>query len=239
MAVIHIKKIQKKTAGKDSREAFAVTAVGITTPQGKMLIPNPAGKEALLFDSLEEAEAAIRRAGFDYEYQGRTTYLHAQAASSIAPTSAQSLEAAVPVLIQRLKERESTVVANSAFALGMLRAVDALDALVGILGHDDASVRKAASEALARLTPHSIPVIRQAFETALKSNLVSAPYIRLTAMTALFEMTQMGQGQPVLDQCLSLVIGALEDESWLVRAQAALVVGQLAAFQEATERPFR
>jgi hypothetical protein len=146
MSVIHIKKIQKASAEHGVQEFFAVTSVGIATPQGKKLIPNPAGKEALLFETLEEAESAIRRAGFDYEFQGKTTYLFEQAKKQKTVGATASLDSAVPILIQRLHDREPTVVANSVFALGMLRATEALESIVGILGHDDAGVRKSVSE---------------------------------------------------------------------------------------------
>ncbi|HEY9745467.1 MAG TPA: HEAT repeat domain-containing protein [Oculatellaceae cyanobacterium] len=237
MSFISIKTIKKRDPERGLIEVFAVPAMGLTTPQGKTLIPNPAGQEALIFETLEEAEAAVRRAGFDYEFEGKKTYLLDPAGGKTKTTgTACSLDAAVPILIQRLRDREPTVIANSATALGFLKAYEAMDSLIAILGHEDASVRKAVSEALARLAPHSIPAVRKAFEAARKSTQMNAPYIRLTTLTSLMEMIQIGQGVPVLEQCLPMVLEALEDESWLARAQAAQVAGQLALLQETLQR---
>lgn len=238
MDLIHIKKIQKRHPKKGLREAFAVPAMGLSTPTGKVLIPNPAGKEALLFESLEEAEAAIRKAGFDYEYEGKATYLFEKTAFRKADQPVQSLDTAIPILLSRLQDREPAVLANSAAALGMLRASQAIEPLLGILGHDDPAVRKSASDALARLAPGSIAGLNRAYEQALASKQANVPYVRLTVLTAFAEMLQIGQGAPVLEQCLPVIIQGLEDESWLVRAQAALVVGQLAAFREANEQRY-
>lgn len=236
MSLIHIKKIQKQDPKEGLQELFAITAVGIATPQGKKLIPNPAGTEALLFETLEAAEAAARYAGFDYEYEGQTTRIFGGPPSGKPLASGNNLSAAVPTLIQRLRDREPSVVTHSAFALGALRAHEALEPLIAILGHDDASVRKSVSEALAKLGASAVISLKASYEKAQKSNQVSAPYIRLTVMSTLLEMTQIGQGIIVLEQCLPLVLSGLDDESWLVRAQAALVIGQVAAFKESLER---
>jgi hypothetical protein len=56
-------------------------------------------------------------------------------------------------------------------------------------------------------------------------------------------MLEQGWGTAASEQFLPLVVLALEDDSWLVRAQAALVVGKSAQVLEderkKTERPLR
>ncbi len=233
MTFIHIKKIRSDETG---REVFAVPSVAIATPQGRMLIPNPAGTEASLFDSLPEAEEAIRRAGFDYVFEGRKTYTlnHPSSAEQIAlaPGTRGSSDQAVTSLIRHLQDLEPSVVANSAFALGALRAYPALNALAEILGHDDPNVRKSVAEAMARLGASALSVLRDAYNGARTSNHKTAPYIRLTVMQAFLEMIVNGLGAGVIDSILPMAIQGLEDESWLVRAQAALVIGHAAQAQE-------
>ncbi|MCE3234335.1 MAG: hypothetical protein K0Q50_515 [Vampirovibrio sp.] len=232
MSFVPIKKIQKRDpATGEMIELYAVPSVSIATPQGRKLIPNPSGNEANLFNTLAEAEEAIRRAGFDYEFEGKKTYLLGQAAAagqSKARYNASSVDQAVPLLLDMLQAREASVVANAAYALGALKAFGAIDPLAEHLGHDDPSVRKTVAEALAKFGMPALPRLHDAFEQARASSHKNAPYIRLTVMLCFLEMLDQGLGLPLRDQFLPLAVTALADESWLVKSQAALVVGRTA-----------
>ncbi len=228
---IPIKKIRKRNAEGQVQVFFAVPSMAIATPQGRILIPNPSGNEAGLFATLEEAEEAIRRAGFDYEFEGKKTYafqLPDSGKSKPARIVGNPLEQAVPILVQHLKDRESSVVANAIFALGATRAHIALEPLTEILGHDDPTVRKNLAEAMAKLGGSALPNLIQAYQQALSSTHKNAPYIRLTVLSAFLEMVEQNTGTHASAQFLPLAVTALEDESWLVRAQAALVIGRTA-----------
>lgn len=236
MTLIHIKKIQTTGANGSAQEAYAVPCVAIATPQGRKLIPNPAGGEAQVFSSLNDAEDAIKRAGFDYIFEGKMTYTMGQGKplGNIALNNAgRPLEQAVQSLIHHLRDREPSVVANAAFALGALRAQASLEALSDILGHDDPNVRKNVAEALARLGLPAVHALRDAFLKARTSPHTNAPYIRLTVMTAYLELIEQGLNSASMEQFLPLVVESLEDESWLVRAQAAMVIAQAALALEA------
>jgi HEAT repeat protein len=234
MNFIPIKKIQKHDpVSGEAQEKYAVPSVAIATQQGRKLIPNPAGNEASLFDTLEEAEEAIRRAGFDYEFEGKRTYTLNQQAPVTRATSRRNgqapLDQAIPILIQHLQDREASVVSNAAYALGTLKSYAALDALTEILGHDDPGVRKNTAEAMARLGAAALPKLREAFEKAQASHHKQAPYIRLTVLNAFLDMLEQPHvGTMLSEQFLPLAVTALEDESWLVRSQAALVIGRSA-----------
>lgn len=226
---ISIKKIKKRSEAGEVQVWFAVPSVSIATPQGRKLIPNPAGNEASLFATLEEAGDAIRRAGFDYEFEGKKTYAFSQPApggASAARAAGNPLEQSIPLLIQHLKDREGTVVANAVFALGAIRAYAALEPLAEMLGHDDPAVRKNVAEAMARLGSSALPKLVDAYEQARTGGAKNGPYIRLTVMTAFLEMLEQGSGVMVSHQFLPLAVAALEDESWLVRAQSALLIGR-------------
>lgn len=212
---------------------FAVPSVAIATPQGRKLIPNPAGNEAQLYPTLAEAEEAIRRAGFDYVYEGKKTYTISQGNSKERSISnGKPLETAVPLLIRTLQDREPSLIVNSAYALGMLKAPEALPALSEILGNEDSTVRKSVAEAMARFGHLALPYLRDAFEAARNSTHNNAPYIRLTVMTALVELSQSGANPVLAEQFLPMALEGLEDSNWLVRAQAALVVGNTAQIFE-------
>lgn len=245
MTFIHIKKIQAGDPDNGGmRDLYAVPSVAIATPQGRKLIPNPSGNEASLFPTLEEAEEAIRRSGFDYIYEGKKTYtLREEKKATPAASSQRSLEEAAPILIRHLHDRESSVVANAVYALGAMKAYSALDSLVTILGHDDPTVRKNVAEAMANMGRTALPYLRDAYEEALSSTSKNAPYVRLTVVVAFLEMIP-GSPYSFIEQFLPLAVQALEDESWLVRSQAALVVGRAAearaeekAVQERLKKP--
>jgi HEAT repeat protein len=239
---IPIKKIKKRTDDGQAQVWFAVPSMAIATPQGRVLIPNPSGGEAALFASLEEAEEAIRRAGFDYEFEGKQVYAFNQPTTgglnpAIARTGGNPLEQAVPLLITHLKDRESSVVANAVYALGSVRAYAALDALSDILGHDDPAVRKNVAEAMARLGASALPKLTAAYEKARTHTGKQAPYIRLTVLSAFLEMVEQGNGPALSPLFLTLALSALEDDSWLVKSQAALLMGRTAqALEEERKR---
>ncbi|MBY0451154.1 MAG: HEAT repeat domain-containing protein [Cyanobacteria bacterium] len=234
MSFIHIKKTRIEQL-EGWIEAFAVPAMSIQSPQGKKLIPNPLGHEACLFQTLEESIEATHRAGFDALYEGRKFYRPEKAAevrpkpsSSRSPSAPTALNEAVPILIQRLQDREPTVIANAAVALGELRAHTAVSAMIGILGHEDPNVRKAVAEALSKLGDSALPSLKAAYQQALISQDKQASYIRLTVMSAYLSYTYTHR--ELLPELLPQVVDALNDDSWLVRAQAALVLAQSAQY---------
>lgn len=227
MTLIHIKKLTRSnTTTGETTEKFALPAVALETPQGKKLIPNPAGKETCLFDSLEEAEQAARLGGFDYEYDGKTTHNYDAYKKAPKVSTGNPFDDSVPLLIERLGDEKSTVVANAAYALGQIRSEDAIPALCEHLGHDDSNIRKNVAEALANLGFPAIQPLRQKWEEAQHSKSKDAPYVRLTIMTAFLEL--INSHREFTGTILPMAVEGLEDENWLVRAQAALVLGNAA-----------
>lgn len=230
---ISIKKIKKRNAQGELQVFYAVTAMSISTPQGPILIPNPSGKEASLFESLETAEEAVLRAGFDAEFEGKVTLAFSGKSARVSSVSIKSrlspLEEAVPLLIQQLQDRESSVVAQAVFALGCLKPTQAAEPLLGILGHDDPVVRKNVCEALARLGDMVLTPLGQAYQEAMASSAKQAPYIRLTILNTFMEFLEQNPlAANYSQQWLTLAVQALTDSSWLVRAQAAALVGKTA-----------
>ena len=212
------------------KEVYAVPAVALSTPGGKKLIPNPAGNDAAVYDTLEDAAEAIARAGFDYMFEGKKTVtLGSQGPKRlVVPNTGDPLANAVPLLIACLSEKESSVIANSAFALGVLEDSAAVEPLCALLGHEDSVVRKNVAEALAKIGANALWALRDNFDKALQSKEKNAPYIRLTVMTAYLELSHTHR--ELLDIVLPQAVEALQDESWLVRAQAASVIGHAAPF---------
>jgi len=227
VSFVNIRRLDKEETGH-THDQFVVPAVSIMTQQGKKLIPNPSGNEIYIFDSLEDAEDAVRRAGFDYIFEGRKTYTVGRQSgpTQVMVHPADPLRASILILMDRLRDREPSVISNAAFALGELNAAEAIPSLCEILGHDDPTIRKSVADALAKLGPKAVAPLRRAWQDARQSKQKDAPYTRLTIMTTYTMMFQLGY-LPV-DDTLPQVLEGLQDESWLIRAQAALVIGNAA-----------
>ncbi len=230
MSFIHIKKQEVKGGDGTSKEIFAVQALAINSPQGKKLIPNPTGNETCAFDTFEEAIAAIRHAGCDYIFEGKKTYLmdRTHRPKKKVRTGLDAFSDAIPLLLDRLQDKEAAVITHAIFALGELEEVSAIPSLIDLLGHEDANVRKALAEALAKIGYSALPHLASAYQSAKTSQEKYASHIRLTVMGAYLEITHMRR--ELLSQILPHAVEALEDENWMVRSQAALVVGRAAQY---------
>lgn len=231
MSFIHIKR-QTTTNNGQAQERFAVQAMAIQSPEGKKLIPNPSGKEAAVFNTLEEAVEAVKRAGFDYIFEGQKVFLNhttsvARPKRSLSQDVFTDLQDAVPILIERLQDKEPSVVGQAAFALGQLEDTSAIEPLVTILGHEDPTVRRHVADSLARLGLETLKPLQTAYELAQNSKDKNAAHIRLTVMHAFTEMVQRQYVLP--EHVTSQAIDALEDTSWLVRAAAAQLIGLIAS----------
>ncbi len=232
MSFIHIKKQSKTDSDGQTTERFAVQAMAIQSPQGQKLIPNPSGKEAAVFESFDEAVLAVQRAGFDYIFEGKKVYLShitplKQPMKRLTQQSFADLQDAVPILIERLGDREPSVVTQAAFALGQLADEAATEPLVAILGHEDPTVRRSVAEAMARIGPSTLRPLQSAYDLAQGSKDKNAFHIRLTVMQAFQEMAV--RQKYISEQLIPQAIDALEDDNWLVRSAAAQVVGLIAA----------
>jgi len=226
--IVTIRRYTQTQPDGSPREVFAVPSMAIATPQGRRLIPNPAGTKASLFNTLEEAEEAVRLAGFDFTFEGRQTSTLASANARNVANVADVWQTALPLLLKHLQDREPNVVAQAAFALGAMRAPQAIKALLPLLGHDDAAVRKQVAEAYARLGPEALNALAQAYNEARSQTRPNAPYVRLTVMQACAEMAQGTRVAEAAAGVLTLAVAALDDDSWLVRAQASQVLGLIA-----------
>jgi HEAT repeat protein len=216
---------------------FVVPSMSISSPDGKQLIPNPAGREAAMYKSLEEAAEAVRRAGFDALFEGRVISRPKPARQRpelhLLP---DAFNQAVPLLVKKLAATEPAVVAQSVFALGELRKPDALPYLLQCLGHEDATVRRNLAEALAKLPIGDVLMaIQNAYRDALESTDTNAVHIRLTVINTCMELLR-GDRQ-LLPHIYPLLHAGLDDDSWLVQSQAAMVIGMCAQMYHEVEQP--
>lgn len=247
MSLVYIKKLERKNPKTNQAKVmFAVPSVSISTPQGDKLIPNPMGLEAALFSTLEAAREAISVAGFDSSFEGKVQYAgsHNDRATSntrsVIKTSGSPMEQAKLLLRKQLTDKEPSVVANAIYAIGAMQAYECQEDLLAHLGHEDPLVRKNIAEALGNFGRSAVSGLQKAFFDSLDSGEKHAPYVRLTVINSFLEMLSRPEGVRVSVHFLPTALQALEDESWLVRSQAALLFGRTAsAMQHAEEKTDR
>lgn len=230
--------IKKQTKPEDAESShFVVPAVGIKTKEGIRLIPHPYGNETTAFETLEQTLENVHRAGYAAEYDGKY-YPIPQARAAIRPAAnapsryrllgMNALEEAIPLLREQLNDSVPSVVASAAYALGALQDEGAITGLIHSLNHDDATVRKNAAEALAKLGKPAY----HAIQLALKDK---HWLVRHSALSAVMELIhiQLDATSDLLSDTLPL----LKDDSWLVRSQAANVLAEAAkAYQTLKEK---
>lgn len=234
METIYIKRQYKSN---DSQEfIYLVPAVGIKTREGMRLIPHPYGTETTSFDSLETAVAMVHRAGYAAEFEGKHYPLpNRQGPARPRLTRSRDsspvmrlVENAIPFLQEQLNDTVPSVVASAAFALGELKDESALPGLVHALSNEDASVRKNAAEALAKIGKPALHSI----QLCLKDK---HWLVRHSALSAILELIHYEID--LVPEVLPDAVALLKDESWLVRSQAATVFGEAAkAFHALQEK---
>ncbi len=216
----------KRQTGRSGQTQYVVPAMGIRTREGVRLIPHPYGTETTSYDDLEQAVSHIHRAGFAAEFDGKHYPPSGRAIVSAPrpmPTRSQgtpisvTIQNALPLLHQQLKDAQPGVVASAAFALGEIKDETALPGLIHAFSNDDPTVRKHAAEALAKIGKPAA----NAIQMALKDK---SWVVRHTALTAIYELIHIELEQ--IPALLPDVVPLLKDDTWLVRSQAATVIGE-------------
>jgi bilin biosynthesis protein len=224
MEVIHI----RHQGLLDGDPSFLVSAVSLQSPGGgKKLIPHPFGQEVATFKSLQDAVEAIHRAGYDAECDGLSYHKNPNAPRQSSTPSRGGkngsfedvIDRVLPDLKNQLKDKSPGVVANAAYVLGEIGSEDAIIALMDCFHHDDASIRKNASDAVAKIGKPAIKALRHGLKDGQW-------LVRHTSLLAVVELA--GRSPELLANCLPDVVPLLKDENWLVRSQAALVFGEVA-----------
>ena len=226
--------IRKQPQGEHT--VFVVPAVAIVVAGGdKKLIPNPAGNEVCTYPTLEEARAAVERAGFDAIYDGVTTINMGQLTRQKAQPPALRPPRLTHTLTEQLRQkllalltdREPPVVIAAVQALASWQYTPAVAELCKQLGNNDPTVRKEVALALARLVPHSIPPLKEAYRLATGSIEAHAPYIRAAVLLS-FQIMLQDNAQEHTDLIPTVLMG-LTDDHWMVRSQAANTAGFIKA----------
>lgn len=214
MDIIPVKKSRVVKDGKEI-EVFMVPAIAMQKPDGSVKkIPHPHGFENLIFKTVEKAIEVIDRAGFGYsldDVQVPPSEIH----SSVTPDLTQS----VKPLLGMLKDTNSHAVAAAAYALGELRAYEAIDPLIELIGLDDAPIRTNATDSLAKIGD---PAVKSLILALDDNNWVK----RNSAAIALGELVNNSTGKVL--RAVNPLTNRLKDSNPVVRASAANAIGKIA-----------
>ncbi|MEM4707293.1 MAG: HEAT repeat domain-containing protein, partial [Candidatus Anstonellales archaeon] len=128
---------------------------------------------------------------------------------------------AVPALIEVLKDESKEVRREAAWALGNIGDKRAVPALIEALKDEDALVRANAAEALRKIGKPAVPYLIEALKDESKE-------VRVGAAEALVNAATYGS-KAQKTEVLNALIDALGSEDVTIRANAAWVLGKIAA----------
>ena len=221
MQIVNIKKKFIKT---DSGEAclYYVPAISLKNSdnQVKLLVPHPNGNYAIEFNTLEEAAAAIKKAGFEYKLpEGETIENDAYNAIVETPSQKSDIE---NLLFNKFRTKTNdinpSIVASSITALSYLNDKNAIDIFIEKLGEDNEKIRNAAMEALINSQTN---VIDKLIDTLTNPNWVSRNSA-ISCLTKISEYTEFDPGKILIP-----IINRIDDENTIVQSNAILAAGKI------------
>ena len=215
--------IKKKIVsnGKEEQILYYVPSLSLKNSDNKvkLLVPHPNGNDTMEFPTLEEAAAAIRKAGFEYNLPDGETISEEIVKNNIKPPKSNDIE---KILFNKYKSKindiNSSIVSSSISAMSYLNDSNAIDIFIEKLGEDNEKIRTAAIDALVN---YQGVVIDKLIDTLTSTNWVS----RNSAITCLVKISEYTDVEP--ERILVPLINRLDDENTIVQANAILASGKI------------
>ena len=221
MQKISIKKKISKTENSENC-FYYVPAISLKNSdnQVKLLVPHPNGNDVMEFETLAEAAAAVRKAGFEFKLPDNEIIEDEKLNTAGEKLSkSYNLE---NVLFNKFKSKTNdmnpSIVASSITALSYLNNKKAIDIFIEKLGEDNEKIRNAAMEALINSTNN---VIDKLIDTLANPNWVS----RNSAISCLTKISEYAEVEP--EKLLVPIINRIDDENTIVQANAILAAGKI------------
>ena len=210
--------IKKRIINNES--VYYVQALSLKNSENKtaFLIPHPSGNETLEFSNLEEAVAAVKKAGFDYILPDNETFSEA-VVSDLTRTTKNDIE---NILFNKFKSKANDV--NSSVAVSALKALsclndkDAIDIFIKKMGEDNDKIREVAIDAL---ISYKETVVDRLIEALDDSNWVT----RNSAIIALTKICEYADIEP--EKILAPVMKRIDDKNTIVQSTALTASGQI------------
>ena len=204
----------------DGVSCYYVQALSLKNSENKisLLIPHPQGNERLEYKTLEEAVAAVKKSGFEYELPENES-VSADLVKDLTRTSKTDLQ---NILFSKLKSKtndiNSSVSASALKALSYLQDADAIDIFLSKIGEDNDKIREIAIEAL---VSYGEIVIEKLISALEDTNWV----MRNSAITALTKMSELTDADK--QKILTHIIKRIDDKNTIVQSNALIASGQI------------
>ena len=216
--------IKKKVIqnGDDKNYLYYAPAISLKNSdnQIKLLVPHPNGTDVMEFNTLAEAAAAIRKAGFEYKLPDGEV-IENEAVETLIEAAPQKSD--IEALLfnkfkSKTKDVNPSIVTSSITALSYLNDKSSIDIFIEKLGEDNEKIRTAAMDALVNT---QMPVIDKLIDTLTNPNWVS----RNSAISCLTKISEYTDIEP--EKILIPIINRIDDENIIVQANAILAAGKI------------
>lgn len=216
--------IKKKIIQTESGEQafYYVPAISLKNSdnQVKLLVPHPNGNDTIEFNTLEDAAASIKKAGFEFKLPDGEI-IENEKLGTLSP-SIQTKNEIETILFNKFQSKTNdmnpSIVASSITALSYLNDKNAIDIFIEKIGEDNEKIRTSAIEALVN---SQNPVIDKLIDTLTNPNWVS----RNSAIACLTKISEYTEVEP--EKILVPIINRIDDENPIVQANAILAAGKI------------
>ena len=136
---------------KDNK--FSVSAITLGS-NGTKKIPHPFGNDTIEFNTIEEAEQAIKLAGFEYVLPNGEISAR-ELPENIADYDKKIIEA----LLKETKDINPNIVATAINALSEINSTDCLNIYISKIGEDNEKIRQNSIDAIVKFGLEALPSI--------------------------------------------------------------------------------
>jgi len=212
--------IKKKFIKNQNRHVYYTQALSLKNNVNKvsLLIPHPHGTDVMEFETLEEAAAAVKKSGFEYELP-EGEYVSEQEVETIAKNKRTNLEG---ILFNKFKDKVNainpSIAAAAITSFAELNDTEAIDIFIEKLGEENEKIRSAAITAL---VSYKGLVIDKLIDALTNSNWVT----RHSAITRLMRTSEISDVD--VEKILIPIINRMDDSNAIVQALAISAAGSI------------
>lgn len=214
------KKVIKTQEGSNSYYYVQALSLKNSDNEVKLLVPHPNGTDVMEFNTLAEAAATIRKAGYEYTLPDGEIVEEENINPVINNTTTQdSLKTLlINKFMSKINDMNTSVVASAITALDYLATKDAIDIFIEKLGEDNEKIRNAAIDALVHYQGF---VVDKLIDTLSSPNWVS----RNSAITCLVKISEYAEVAP--EKIIIPIINRIDDENVIVQSSAIIAAGKI------------
>ncbi len=212
--------IKKKFLKNENKHVYYVQALSLKNNINKvsLLIPHPHGTDIMEFESLEEAAAAVKKSGFEYELP-EGEFVSQESVETLAKNKRNNLE---NILFNKFKSKVNainpSIAAAAITSFAELNDIEAIDIFIEKLGEENEKIRSAAINAL---VSYKELVLDKLIDALTNSNWVT----RHSAITCLLRISEISDVD--VEKIIIPIINRMDDSNAIVQALAISAAGTI------------